>query len=109
MANAASWLALVLTAAGAVGGVVFAAWTSESLNLDATLMPLAEKHLGALPPHSTIGRDDVPVDVLRQQAKATEAKGDLAGAAVAWQKVLARDPTDPTAKSALPRVQSLLR
>ena len=35
-------------AASAVGGVVFAAWTSEAIDLDARLMPVVERTLGVV-------------------------------------------------------------
>ncbi len=105
---AASWLFLAIGAASAVGGVVFAAWTSEAIDLDARLMPVVERTLGVHPPFSFVGADDVPLDELRREAMATESAGDLPAAAVLWRRVLARDAADATAKTALPRVMMAL-
>lgn len=106
--EAASWVFVGLGAISAVGGVVFAAWTSEAIDLDATLMPIVEEKLGVQPPRSFIGRDDVEIDVLRRDAMAKESAGDLPAAAVLWRRVIARDDTDATAKTALPRVMTAL-
>ena len=101
---AASWLVVVVGAFGAVFGVVFAAWTSEAIDLDASLMPAAERTFGAQPPYSFVGRDDEVLDVLLQQATAKETAGDLPAAVVAWRRVQGRDPEDAAAKIAVPRV-----
>ena len=106
--NAASWVFLVVGAASAVGGVVFAAWTSEAIDLDARLMPVVERSLGVHPPFSFVGADDVPLDALRRDAMARESAGDLPAAVVLWRRVLARDADDATAKTALPRVMLAL-
>jgi hypothetical protein len=106
--QAASWLFVVLSAVGAVGGAVFAGWTSEAIDLDDQLMAKAEELLGVRPPLSFTGKDDVSIDAIRREAMAQEAAGDLPSAAVLWQRVIARDPTDSTAKTALPRVQTAL-
>ena len=106
--EAASWVFVGLGAISAVGGVVFAAWTSEAIDLDATLMPIVEEKLGVHPPRSFIGRDDVEIDVLRREAMAKESAGDLPAAAVLWRRVIARDDADATAKTALPRVMTAL-
>lgn len=105
---AASWLVVVVGAFGAVFGVVFAAWTSEAIDLDASLMPVAERSFGAQPPYSFVGRDDEGLDVLRQQATAKETAGDLPAAAVLWRRVQDRDPADAAAKTAVPRVLTAL-
>ena len=107
-AVAASWVAVVVTGLGAVGGIAFAAWTSEAVALDATLMPVFEEQFGVEPPYSTIGRGAVAVDELRRQAKSQEDRGDFPGAAVTWLKVQQRDAADVTAKAALPRVLSAM-
>ena len=105
---AASWLVVAVGAFGAVFGVVFAAWTSEAIDLDASLMPAAERTFGAKPPYSFVGRDDVAMDVLRQQATAKETAGDLPAAVVAWRRVQNRDPEDAAARTAVPRVMTAL-
>ena len=71
-------------------------------------MPTFEATFGVHPPRSFQGADDMPVDELRRFAQARETAGDLAGAAVAWRRVQARDPTDKTATAALPRVMTAL-
>ena len=106
--NAASWVFLVVGAASAVGGVVFAAWTSEAIDLDARLMPVVERSLGVHPPFSFVGADSVPLDELRREATARESAGDLPAAVVLWRRVLARDADDATAKTTLPRVMLAL-
>ena len=106
--TAASWVFLAVGAASAVGGVVFAAWTSEAIDLDARLMPVVERSLGVHPPFSFVGADDVPLDALRRDAMARESAGDLPAAVVLWRRVLARDADDATAKTALPRVMLAL-
>jgi predicted Zn finger-like uncharacterized protein len=106
--TAASWVFLAVGAVSAVGGVVFAAWTSEAIDLDARLMPVVERSLGVHPPFSFVGADDVPVDALRREAMARESAGDLPAAVVLWRRVLARDADDATAKTALPRVMMAL-
>jgi hypothetical protein len=107
-AQAASWAFVLMSAATAVGGAVFAAWTSGAIDLDDRLMPLAEEHLGVRPPYSFTGRDAPPLDDLRRQAKAREDAGDLPAAAVLWRRVLDADAGDATAKAALPRVLTAL-
>jgi hypothetical protein len=107
-AQAASWLFLLAGAATAGGGAVFAAWTSGAVDLDEKLMPLAEARLGVRPPYSFVGRDAPAVDELRRQAKAREDAGDLPAAAVLWRRILDIEPTDATAKTALPRVLTAL-
>lgn len=103
-----SWVAVVVGGLGAVLGVVFAAWTSEAVDFDASLMPFAERSLGATPPYSFVGRDDVDASELRHQAEAKETAGDLPAAAVLWRRVLDRDPADVAAKAGLPRVLTAL-
>jgi predicted Zn finger-like uncharacterized protein len=103
-----SWIAVVVGGLGAVMGVVFAAWTSEAVDFDASLMPFAERSLGATPPYSFVGRDDVDASELRHQAEAKETAGDLPAAAVLWRRVLDRDPADVAAKAGLPRVLTAL-
>jgi hypothetical protein len=107
-ATIGSWVVLAAAAAATIFGITFAGWTSESLDLDASLMPAFEGTLGVHPPRSFHGADDMPVDELRRLAQAKETEGDLAGAAVAWRRVQARDPADKTATSALPRVMTAL-
>ena len=103
-----SWVAVVLGGVGAVFGIVFAAWTSEAVDLDASLMSVAEKSFGANPPYSFTGRDTVAVEELRQQATLRESAGDLPAAIVLWQRVQLQSADDPQAKTALPRVRSAL-
>jgi hypothetical protein len=103
-----SWVAVVVGGLGAVMGVVFAAWTSEAVAFDASLMPFAERSLGAEPPYSFVGRDEVEASDLRHQAEAKETAGDLPAAAVLWRRVLDRDPADVAAKAGLPRVLTAL-
>jgi predicted Zn finger-like uncharacterized protein len=103
-----SWIAVVVGGFGAVLGVVFAAWTSEAVDFDASLMPFAERSLGAEPPFSFVGRDDVEPSELRHQAEAKETAGDLPAAAVLWRRVLDRDPADIAARAGLPRVLTAL-
>ncbi len=107
-AQAMSWVVVVVGAVSAVAGAVFAGWTSESLDLDATLMATAEEKLDVRPPASFVGKDDVAIDELRREAKAKEDDGDLPAAAVLWQRVLDRDQTDAIAKAALPRVMTAM-
>ena len=107
-AQVASWLFLLASAASAGAGALFAAWTSGAVDLDERLMPLAEAHLGVRPPYSFVGRDEPAVDELRRQAKAREDAGDLPAAAVVWRRILDHEPTDATAKTALPRVLTAL-
>ena len=71
-------------------------------------MPVFEQKFGVRPPRSFQGADDVPLDELRRLAQTRENNGDLAGAAVSWRLVQARDPNDKTATAALPRVLTAL-
>jgi predicted Zn finger-like uncharacterized protein len=103
-----SYVALAAAVVAVVGGMTFAGWTSESLDLDDTLMASFENGLGVRPPRSFTGKDDVPLDELRRAATAKESAGDLASAAVLWRRVRARDASDQTARTAEPRVLTAL-
>ncbi len=105
---AASWVFVIASAVGAVSGAVFAGWTSEAIDLDQKLMAQAENVLGVRPPLSFTGKDDVAIDVVRREAMAKESAGDIPGAAVLWQQVIAKDPADATAKTAHSRVLTAL-
>jgi hypothetical protein len=107
-ATIGSWVAVVVSVAAAVAGLTFAGWTSESLDLDAALMPTFEQSFGVRPPLSFDGKDDPPLDELRRLAQAKESQGDMASAAVVWRRVQAHDPADRTANTALPRVMTAL-
>ncbi|MBM4280110.1 MAG: hypothetical protein FJ137_04940 [Deltaproteobacteria bacterium] len=103
VATIGSWAALALAGACALGGAMFAAWTSEAVDLDPTLLPTLEARFGVSPPRSFVGRDDRPFDELAAAAEASGAAGDLPGAAVLWKQALARRPEDPRATTALQR------
>jgi hypothetical protein len=103
-ASAASWVAVVVAAVAAVGGGTFAGWTSEAVDLDATLLPVFEARFGVRPPRSFTGQDDRPLDELTRSADDAEKAGDLPAAAVLWKQVQVRKPEDPTATAALQRV-----
>jgi predicted Zn finger-like uncharacterized protein len=107
-AEAASWAFVTAAGFAAVFGAVFAGWTSEALDLDGALLPVFERRFGVTPPRSFIGRDDVPLETLRQQAVAAEGAGDLAAAAVAWLEVRENAPDDPAAVAAVPRLLGAL-
>ena len=98
--TAASYAVLTASAAAMVVGITFAAWTSESLDLDETLMPVFESNFQVAPPLS--------LDELRNTAQTIEAKKDLAGAIVAWRGLQAHDPADLKASAALTRLMALL-
>lgn len=104
--TAASYAVLTVSAAAMVVGITFAAWTSESLDLDEALMPVFESNFHVAPPLSFIA--EVSVDELRNTAQTIEAKNDLAGAIVAWRGLQAHDPADLKASAALTRLMALL-
>jgi hypothetical protein len=108
VSSVASWLVVVVAGVAAAAGVAFAGWTSESVDLDATLMPVFERQFGVQPPRSFTGRDDRPLDELAQAAAAAEQAGDLPAAAVLWKQVQARHAEDPAATTALRRVLTAL-
>jgi predicted Zn finger-like uncharacterized protein len=108
VAEAASWALVTAASFAALFGVAFAGWTSEALDLDATLLPVFERRFGVEPPRSFAGRDDVPVETLRQRAVDAESAGDLAAAAVAWLELREHAPDDPAVVAAVPRLFQLL-
>ena len=101
-----SWAALVVGIAVAACGVTFAAWTTESANLDAALMPTFEHSFGIEPPHSTMGRGDSSAEELRSAATQAQADGDFPRAVVLWRRVKLRDATDPRALQLIPKLLS---
>lgn len=108
VAQAASWLVLVVGLAGGAAGGAFAAWTAGAADLDATLMPVAENVFGATPPYSYAGKDAEPLDALVKRAQAARQRGDFVDEAVAWQRVLKRDPSYGGAGEALRAAQKAL-
>jgi hypothetical protein len=104
----ASWALVVVAGVAAAGGVAFAGWTSEALDLDATLLPVFEQHFGVQPPRSFTGRDEPPLDDVARAAVDAEKAGDLPAAAVLWKQVQARRPEDPAAAAALQRLLAML-
>jgi hypothetical protein len=107
-AQAGSWVALVASCCALVGGVAFAGWTSEALDLDAALLPTFETTFGVTPPFSFAGRDDVSLDDLRHSARAAEERGDLATAFVVLQQLRAELPDDDAARAGWLRVATKL-
>jgi hypothetical protein len=106
--RAASWAFVVVAVAAAAGGVTFAGWTSEAIDLDAALLPVFEKHFDVRPPRRFTGRDERPLEDVSRAADAAEKSGDLPAAAVLWKQVQARRPEDPAATAALQRVLAAL-
>ncbi len=100
----ASWLAVVAAAACAAAGVVFTLWTTERVDLDATLMPVFETTFGYHPPHSSVGADATGIDELKRAAEDAATNGDLPRAVVLWRRVKARAPSDPKAPAAIARL-----
>jgi hypothetical protein len=108
VAQAASWVFLFGSVVVAAAGSLVAAWTSGAIDLDATLMPMAERHLGVRPPYSFTGQDAVAPSELRRQATEKEHSGDLPAAAVLWLRAVSADPTDPAALAGQARVKAAL-
>lgn len=104
----ASWLTIGLGAAAGIVAVVFTLWSSEVLMLDGLLMATAERTFGVEPPYSFTGRDDPAPDVLRDRASAAQARGDLATALVAWQRVKQRSPSDARATVQIAKIRAEL-
>jgi hypothetical protein len=103
-----SWVALVGGVLGAVCGLVFFAWATETVDLDDALMPIAESALGVEPPRSRIGRGERSTDELRADAAAASTHGDLPAAVVLWRRVMVREPADDRAPPAIRRLLSQL-
>jgi predicted Zn finger-like uncharacterized protein len=107
-AQAASFLFLFGSIVVAAAGSLVAAWTSGAIDLDDTLMPVAEDRLGVRPPYSFLGHDAIPLDELRRQAAATEQSGDLPAAVVLWARALSADATDAAAQAGHARARAAL-
>jgi hypothetical protein len=108
LAQAASWVFLCGSVALAAAGSLLAAWTSGAVDLDDTLMPVAEDRLGVRPPYSFLGHDATPPDELRRQAAATEQSGDLPAAVVLWARALSADATDAAAQAGHARARAAM-
>jgi predicted Zn finger-like uncharacterized protein len=101
-----SWVAVGAGAVLASMSLVFFLWSSERANLDASLMPRMERSFGVDPPRSFIGKGEPDVADLRREAAEREARGDLAGAVVLWQRVKVRDPSDKPAAVAIAKLRA---
>lgn len=100
-ARVGSWLALVASTGVAVLGLAFAAWTSGVVDLDGLLMAGLEERFEVVPPRSFLGKDDPSPADLKIEAAHAEDRADIAAAAAAWRRVVARAPDDLEAKRKL--------
>ena len=101
-------MSVVVSLACVAFGGLFAAWTFESVNLDASWMPAFENAAGVNPPRSFTGRGEPSLDELKKAAVDAETRGDVAAAAVLWRRAVNKDGSDKVATTALPRVLTSL-
>lgn len=102
-AGAAHYALVGVGGAAAAFGLVFLAWTTEALPLDAMLTPLFAP-VGARP----ITAETVTVEDLRTQARGATERGDLAGALLAWERVAARTQDDAQARTEMASLRDKL-
>jgi len=105
---AGSWVALVGGGLALVVGFTFFAWSTEVLSLDSALMPTFEKSFGVEPPRSSIRPPGPTDEELRKLATAAQERGDVPQAIVLWRRVKTRNPSDPLAQPALPKLRQEL-
>ena len=106
IAAAGSWASIAVAGALAVFGAAMFAWSTETANLDAALMPMFEKSFGRQPPRSSVGKGEPVVDELRRAAQQAADQGDMPRSVVLWKRVKAREPADPRASAAIAKMLS---
>jgi hypothetical protein len=108
LATSVSWTALGVGVVVLLGGALLSAWSARVIDIDSVALPVLERTVGVRPPRSYVGLDDVVLPDLERHARDRRSQRDWGLEAVAWRRVLQKDPEHAAGKARFAKLLKLL-